>query len=148
MNSERISPFWVNGYQPFSALRSAAEKDGFFPIVPRYGKMYRKTKVCQQINNPNATVCSGNIWGSSFWSIFQKRTPTHLNVWTIRFMVVLFQLTKINTSQNRTSLSYFIMNNSTQKEFIPLRISVFPGHRKNASYHSGRTWLHNLLIRP
>lgn len=131
-----------------ATLRGAAEKDGFFPIVPRYGKMYRKTKVCQQINNPNATVCSGNIWGSSFWSIFQKRTPTHLNVWTIRFMVVLFQLTKINTSQNRTSLSYFIMNNSTQKEFIPLRISVFPGHRKNASYHSGRTWLHNLLIRP
>ena len=131
-----------------SHTQECSRKRRLLSYCPPIWKNVSETKVCQQINNPNATVCSGNIWGSSFWSIFQKRTPTHLNVWTIRFMVVLFQLTKINTSQNRTSLSYFIMNNSTQKEFIPLRISVFPGHRKNASYHSGRTWLHNLLIRP
>ena len=31
MNSERISPFWVNGYQPFSALTgSYVEKDNTF----------------------------------------------------------------------------------------------------------------------
>lgn len=59
-----------------ATLRGAAEKDGFFPIVPRYGKMYRKTKVCQQINNPNATVCSGNIWGSSFGAYSKKNSYT------------------------------------------------------------------------
>ena len=32
-----------------ATLRGAAEKDGFFPIVPRHGKMYRQTKADKQI---------------------------------------------------------------------------------------------------
>lgn len=32
-----------------TTFRGTAEKNGFFPIVPRHGEMYRKTKACKQI---------------------------------------------------------------------------------------------------
>lgn len=52
MKSERISPFWVNGYQPFSApiRQSFTNKDGERIVISKYkliSKLIGLTKLTQ-----------------------------------------------------------------------------------------------------
>lgn len=52
MKSERISPFWVNGYQPFSALRQsfsnlfAHESDKFLRLY--YGFFIKESDILKR----------------------------------------------------------------------------------------------------
>ena len=57
-------------------------------------------------------MCSDNVFWGSFLGVFQKRAPTHLDVWAIHYTTIL---SLINGILSRTIIHH--LNKSIKLEF-------------------------------